>query len=68
MHFTGIPEGQNGENQYQKVVLENFPNLVKDENSQMQEAQYLTNKRNKMKPTPRPKEANYKTTKTMGRS
>lgn len=39
MHLTGIPEGQNGENQYQKVVLENFPNLVKDENSQMQEAQ-----------------------------
>lgn len=33
VHSVGIPEGQNGENQHEEIVLQNFPKLVKDKNS-----------------------------------
>ena len=38
---------------FQKIMKENFPNLVKDIDMQVQEAQRVPNKMNAKRPTPR---------------
>ena len=55
--ITGIPEGeeeeQGTENLYEKVMMENFPNLMREKVTQIQETQRLPSKRNPKRPTAR---------------
>ena len=57
MCITGIPEGeekeQGIENLLEKVMTENFPNLVVSKVTQVQEMQRVSIMRNPKKPTPR---------------
>ena len=49
IHITGVPEGeteQEIENLSEKVMIENFTNLVKEGNMQVPEAQRVPNKMN----------------------
>ena len=50
-----IPEGeeeeQGIENLFQKVMMENFPNLMRENVTQMQESQKVPSKRNPKRPT-----------------
>ena len=50
IHIIGIPEGeeeeQGTENLFKKVVVKNFPNLMREKVTQIQEAQRLPLKRN----------------------
>ena len=52
-----IPEGEKEEeeieNLYEKIMKENFPNLVKEIDMQVQEAQRVPDKMNEKTPTPR---------------
>ena len=45
-----VPEGQEqelgGENLFEKVMMENFPNLMREKSTQVQEAERLPIKRN----------------------
>ena len=56
IHITGVPEGEEEEqetgNLSQKIVKENFPNLVKEIYMQVQEAQRVPNKMDAKRPTP----------------
>ena len=53
----GIPEGEECErgikNLLEEVMMENFPNLVKEKDTQVQEAQRVPNKLNPKRPIPR---------------
>ena len=55
--IIGVPEGEEKEqeigNLFEKIVKENFPNLVKEINMQVQEAQRVPNKMDAKRPTPR---------------
>ena len=57
IHIIGIPEGeeeeQGIENQYEKVMMENFPNLMGEKVTQIQETQRVPSKRNPKSPTSR---------------
>ena len=53
--ITGIPEGEESEqeieNLFEKIMMENFPNLVKQKHTQVQEAQRVPNKLDPKRPT-----------------
>ena len=54
IHIIGIPEGeeeQGIENLFEKVMMENFPNLMREKVTQIQESQRVPNKRNLNRPT-----------------
>ena len=55
--MIGIPEGEEREkgieNVFEEVMAENFPNLKKDTDIQIQEEQRVPNKMNPNRPTPR---------------
>ena len=57
IHLTGVTEGEEKEqevgNVFEKIMKENFPNLVKKIDMQVQEAQRITNKMDAKRPTPR---------------
>ena len=52
-----MPEGEEKEqeirNLFEKIMKENFPNLVKEIDMQVQEAQRIPNKMDAKRPTPR---------------
>ena len=52
-----MPEGEEKEqeigNLFEKIIKENFPNLVKEIDMQVQEAQRVPNKMDVKRPTPR---------------
>ena len=53
----GIPEGEESgqgmENLVEEIMTENFPNLVKEKDTQVQKAHRVPNKMDSKKPTPR---------------
>ena len=55
--IIGIPEGeleeQGIENMIEKVVTENFPNLMREKVTQIQETERVPSKKNQKKSTPR---------------
>ena len=55
--IIGTPEGdekeQGIENLFEKAMMENIPNLMREKVTQVQEAQRVTIKRNPKRPTPR---------------
>ena len=55
--IIGVPEGEEKEqesgNLFEKIMKENFPNLVKEIHMQCQEAQSIPNKMDAKRPTPR---------------
>ena len=55
--ITGIPEGeeeeQGIENLFEKVMMQNFPNLMREKVTQIQESQRVPSKRNTQRPTAR---------------
>ena len=55
IRIIGIPEGeeeeQGIENLFEKVMMENFPNLVREKDTQIQESQRVPIKRNPKRPT-----------------
>ena len=55
--IIGIPEGeeeeQGIENMFEKVMMENFPNLLREKVTQIQETQRIPSKRNPKRPTAR---------------
>ena len=57
IRIIGIPEGeekeQEIENLFEKIMKENFPNLVKEIDIQVQEAQTIPNKMDTKRTTPR---------------
>ena len=56
IHIIGIPEReeeQGIENLFEKVIMENFPNLVREKVTQIQESQRVPIKRNPKRPTSR---------------
>ena len=57
IHIIGIPEReeeeQGIENLFEKVVMENLPNLTKEKVTQIQETQRVPSKRNPKRPTAR---------------
>ena len=57
IHIIRIPEGeeeeQGIENLFEKVMMENFPNLMREKVTQMQETQRVPGKRNPNRPTAR---------------
>ena len=57
IHIIGVPEGEEKEqeigNLFEKIMKENFPNLVKEIDMQVQEAQRVPNKMDAKRPTPR---------------
>ena len=57
IHIIGIPEGeeeeQGIENLFEKVMMENFPNLMREKVTQIQETQRVPVKRNLKRPTSR---------------
>ena len=57
IHIIGIPEGQEKEqgieNLFEKVMMENFPNLMRQKVTQIQETQRVPINRNPKKPTSR---------------
>ena len=57
IHIIGIPEGkeeeQGIENLFEKVMMENFPNLMREKVTQTQETQRVPSKRNLKRPTAR---------------
>ena len=57
IHILGIPEGEESEqgikNLFEETMTENFPNLVKEKDTQVQEAQRVPNKLDPKRPTPR---------------
>ena len=57
IRIIGIPEGeeeeQGIENLFEKVIMENFPNLMREKITQIQEAQRVPPKRNPKRPTSR---------------
>ena len=54
IRIIGIPEEEQGiENLFEKVMLENFPNLTREKVTIIQEAQRVPIKRNPKRPTSR---------------
>ena len=56
IHIIGIPEGEEQqviENFFEKVMMENFPNLMREKVTQIQETQRVPIKRNTKRPTSR---------------
>ena len=57
IHIIGIPEGgeeeQSIENLFEKVMMENFLNLLREKVTQIQETQRVPSKRNPKRPTAR---------------
>ena len=57
IHIIGIPEGgeeeQGIENLFEKVMMENFPNLMREKVTQIQETQRVPSNRNPKRPTAR---------------
>ena len=57
IHITGMPEGEEKEqeigNLFEKIMKENFPNLVKEMDMQVWEAQRVPNKMEAKRTTPR---------------
>ena len=57
IHIIGIPEGegeeQGIENLFEKVMIENFPNLMREKFTQIQESQRVPIKKNPKRPTAR---------------
>ena len=56
IRIIGIPEGeeeQGIENLFEKIMMENFPNLMREKVTQIQETQRVPNKRNPKRPTAR---------------
>ena len=56
IRITGIPEGeekQGIENLFEKVMMENFPNVRREKVTQIQEKQRVPSKRNPKRPTAR---------------
>ena len=57
IRIIGIPKGEEEEqgikNLFQKVMMENFPNLMKEKVTHAQEAQTVPIKRNRKMPTSR---------------
>ena len=56
IHIIGTPEGeeeQGIENLFEKVMLKNFPNLMRDKITQLQETQRVPIKRNPKRLSPR---------------
>ena len=57
LHRTGIPEREEREkgieNVFKEIMAENFPDLKKETDIQVQEAQRVPNKMNSNRPTPR---------------
>ena len=55
--MIGIPEGEGREkwikNIFEEIMAENFPNLKKETDTQVQETQRVPNKMNPNTPTPR---------------
>ena len=55
IHIMGIPKGEEGEqrigNLSEEIMTKNFPNLVKEKVTQVQEAQRVPNKLDPKKPT-----------------
>ena len=55
IQVIGVPEGeeeeQEIENLFKKIIKENFPNLVKEINIQVQKAQRVPNKLDTKRPT-----------------
>ena len=55
IQIIGIPEGeekeQGIENLFEKVMMENFPNLRREKVTQIQETQRVPSKRNSKRPT-----------------
>ena len=54
IHITRIPEGEEDqgiENLFEKVMMENFPNLMREKVTQIQETQRVPTKRNPKRPT-----------------
>ena len=53
----GVPEGEKreekNENLFEKIMMENFPNLVKVIDIQVQKVHRIPNKMNPKRPTPR---------------
>ena len=57
IHIIGIPEReeeeQGIENLFEKVMMENYPNLMREKGTQIQESQRVPSKRNPKMPTAR---------------
>ena len=56
IHIIGIPEAeeeQGIEKLFEKVMMENFPNLMREKVIQIQETQTVPSKRNPKRPTAR---------------
>ena len=57
IHIIGIPEGEEEQqgikNLFEKVMMENFPNLMREKVTQIHEAQRVPSKRNPKRPTAR---------------
>ena len=57
IHVIGIPEGEEEEqaieNVFEKVLMENFPNLMREKVTKIQETQRVPTKRNPKRPTAR---------------
>ena len=57
IHIIGIPEGeeeeQGIENLFEKVIMEIFPNLMREKVNQIHETQRVPSKRNPKRPTAR---------------
>ena len=57
IHIIGIPEGeeeeQGIENLFEKLIMEYFPNLMREKVTQIQESQRVPIKRNPKRPTAR---------------
>ena len=57
IHIIGVPEGEEKEqemgNLFENIIKEKFPNLVKEIDIQVQEAQRVPNKLDTKRPTPR---------------
>ena len=55
IRIIGVPEGEKKEqeigNLFEKIMKENFPNLVKEIDMQVQEAQRVPNKMDAKRPT-----------------
>ena len=57
LYIIGVPEAEEGEkgikNLFEEIIAENFPNLKKETDIQVQEVQRVPNKMNPNRPTPR---------------
>ena len=57
IHIIRAQEGEDSEqgleNIFEEIMTENFPNLMKENDTQVHEAQRISNKMNSRRPTPR---------------